>query len=99
MKESDLKRHIVSGTITIIATAILTIISELNENIKNLLKNYFYHHWIGKGIIAIALFIIFAHIIKFNVKKDIASLVNQLIIITVLAGLAIIIFFTWHAFK
>ena len=99
MKENDLKRHILSGIITIVSIAVLTIIAELNEGIKNLLKNTFYHHWIGKGVVAIVLFIIFAHIIKINTKKDINSLINQLIILTILSGLAIIIFFTWHTFK
>ena len=99
MKENNLKHHIASGIITIASIAILTIIAELNEGIKNLLKNTFYHHWIGKGVIAIALFVIFAHIIKLNIKQDTISLVNKLIITTILSGLAIVVFFTWHTFK
>jgi hypothetical protein len=55
--------------------AILVIAAELYAPFKNLLKNIFTHHWIGKGIIITIAFLAFGFILKGkesvgNIKDD-----------------------------
>jgi len=42
--------------IAVIFIAVITIASELFHPIKDWLKEIFYHHWIGKGVLAAAIF-------------------------------------------
>ena len=99
MKDNQIKQHIVSAIITIIIITVMTILSEVKVPFKNWLQSMFYHHWIGKGVLALAIFFIFAHLIKLNPKKDSAYLTNALVTITIICALAIIIFFAWETFK
>ena len=48
---------------------VLIIASEIFEPFKNFLKDTFYHHWIGKGIIITLAFIIFGCLLK-ETKSD-----------------------------
>lgn len=48
-----------SAIIAIIFVAAATILGELYKPFKNWLKEVFYHHWMGKGIIMIVIFYLF----------------------------------------
>ncbi|MEK6903245.1 MAG: hypothetical protein AABW64_01190 [Nanoarchaeota archaeon] len=98
MKEDAVKNHVTSAIITVIGITFMTVYAELNEAFKNFLKGTFYHHWIGKGVLAIILFFIFAHLIKLKTNRDIHRLTNDAILVTLLCSVLIIVFFVWEAF-
>ena len=93
MKEDNIIKYILSGILTSILITFLTIYAEMNEVFKEFLKNAFYHHWVGKGIISIIFFILLAQLIHLKQKKDINKFINSFFIITILCSLAIFIFF------
>jgi len=57
--------------------AILVIVAELAKPFKDFLASIFTHHWIGKGILTAAAFVIVGYLYKqdkvFNVKSEKAS--------------------------
>lgn len=61
---------IISAIIAIIFITVATVLAELYSPFKDWLKNTFYHHWMGKGIIAILLFYIFGLVGYFSVKDS-----------------------------
>lgn len=93
MKENNIIKYLLSGIITSLLITFLTIYSEMNEAFKEFLKNTFYHHWVGKGIIAIIFFILLAQMIHIKQKREINKFINGFFIITILCSLAIFIFF------
>jgi uncharacterized membrane protein YqhA len=64
MKGDTVKNHVMSAIITVLGITFMTVYAEFNAAFKNFLKATFYHHWIGKGVLAIVIFFIFAHLIK-----------------------------------
>jgi hypothetical protein len=77
-----LKSSVLSGALTIVFITALTIAGELYKvegvqggmvnPIKDLLKALHGHHWVGKGIWAIAFFL-FSWVIFYSVTKDVES--------------------------
>ncbi|AJF60295.1 MAG: hypothetical protein J4224_01240 [Candidatus Diapherotrites archaeon] len=56
IEKTDLKALSVSTIAAIISITLMTIGGELSESFKSFLVSIAGHHWIAKGIIAIALF-------------------------------------------
>lgn len=95
--EQSVKNHLWAAILTVIAITFMTIYAELNETFKNWLKDVFYHHWLGKGVLALALFVVLAHLIKINSKKETSTLITMLISITIVCALLIVGFFVWES--
>ena len=57
-KEKALNSFIIGAIASIVFIALITIAADLFPLLKNSLKLKFYHHWIGKGVLAIFVFII-----------------------------------------
>lgn len=90
----------IAAVIFIIA---ITIIADLYLPIKDWLKDIFTHHWIGKSILSLVIFIIFGIIsfflpIKTNEEK-ISKLLKILFWILIIGTLAIFMFFIYEAVK
>lgn len=83
--------------ITIILITIMTIAAELSTGFKDFLVNIFWHHWIGKGIIALLIFFLIRFLYN-GEDKDVYKLTKSTIAITVLGGLAIFLFYVFHFF-
>ena len=83
--------------VTIISVTVMTIAAELSTSFKDFLTNTFWHHWIGKGIIALAVFFLIRFLYK-GEEKDILRLTKSTIVITVLCGLVIFLFYVFHFF-
>ncbi len=98
-KENKIKNHVVSCILTVILITFMTLFAEINENFKNLLKIYFYHHWIGKSIIAIIFFILLIFILNMNLKKKVSYYINLLNLVFIFCSLIIFLFFVWHFFQ
>ncbi|MEK6839499.1 MAG: hypothetical protein AABX72_01035 [Nanoarchaeota archaeon] len=95
--EQSVKSHIYAAIVAVIAITFMTIYAEMNETFKNWLKETFFHHWVGKGVLALILFFIVAHIIKIKTKRETISLINILIVSTIICSLLILGFFVWEA--
>jgi hypothetical protein len=82
--------------ITIVFIAAITVSAELYPPLKNWLKETFYHHWVGKGILALA---IFGAISFLGPSVDIKLQEKLFIPVTTAAVLAIFTFFILHFLK
>ena len=96
-KESSVKNHVMASIVSIVAVTVMTVYAEINEVFKNWLKSVFSHHWVGKGIIALVIFFVFAHLIKLESKRETVYLVNLLVAVAVLCSGALLLFFIWEA--
>lgn len=52
-----MKKYFIATIVSIIYIPLITIAGELYAPLKNLLKNIFWHHWLGKSVILIVLFV------------------------------------------
>lgn len=96
--EEKTKRHVVSCMITIVVVTALTVAAEVSAPLKDWLKRLFFHHWVGKGVIALVVFLLFAYMIPMHVKKPLKDVVNWLTALAVACGTAIFLFFLWESF-
>lgn len=53
------RASIPSAVLAVLTVTVLTLWADLQPALKDGLKNVFSHHWVGKGIIAGAIFLIF----------------------------------------
>ncbi|HLD60250.1 MAG TPA: hypothetical protein VI912_04595 [Candidatus Bilamarchaeaceae archaeon] len=82
--------------LVIVFIATITIFAELYKPAKDWLANNFWHHWLGKGIISIGLFIVIS---LFGPKIEIKKQEKFLIPVLAISTMAIIAFFVSHALK
>lgn len=91
-----------SATLTVLFIGIITIAAELVPELKNWLKVTFTHHWIGKSILSLGLFMTASLLFSVSPgKMDVDKITSQLrilIIMTVVSSFAIIGFFIFEAF-
>lgn len=97
-----LHAFILSAIITIIFLTVIIITADLYLPLKDFLKSAFYHHWIGKGILGVALFLISSfliNLIPYNIgeQKESKSLL-ALFFTAILSFLALTLFFLYEAF-
>lgn len=52
-----MKKYFISTIVSIIYIPLITIAGELYAPLKNLLKSIFWHHWLGKSVVLVILFI------------------------------------------
>ena len=57
-KQPILSAIIASAALTIVAVVFLTVFGELNPEFKAWLTQTFFHHWIGKSIISVLVFLV-----------------------------------------
>ena len=69
---------------------ILVIVAELMEPFKNLLKDIFSHHWIGKGVLITLIFLAFGFLLR-N-KKSIGNIKDDKLSWYSMLGSLIVIF-------
>ena len=100
MKNTNIKALGISTILTIVLITFMTIYGELNSAFKDFLKNLLGHHWISKGVIALAFFIIIYFALKNLVskKEDVRGYINWVIISSVLGSLIILLFYVYEFF-
>ena len=87
-----------AATITIAWIVFATIGSELYAVFKGLLATIGGHHWIGKSVLSIVLFGLFYFIFAKAVDNEFSLKETWwLLLVSVLGGLAILIFYAMHA--
>ncbi|MEK7549223.1 MAG: hypothetical protein AAB496_01910 [Patescibacteria group bacterium] len=102
----DKKNKIIfSITIGAIAAVIfitaITVAADLYLPLKDWLKNNFHHHWVGKSVLAVAIFFAVSFFIKLlpiNIDDNKTEKVLKLLFwLTIFGSLAIFGFFVWEA--
>ena len=87
---------------TIIFITLITIFADLFPAIKGLLKNTFSHHWVGKSVLSLAIFLITFGICYLcphpKTIEKVKKLLPVLIWASIISSVAIFIFFIWEAF-
>lgn len=53
-----MKKYFLATIVTSLYIPLVTIVGELNAPFKNFFKNLFWHHWLGKGVVLIILYVI-----------------------------------------
>jgi len=82
-KKSILSAIIVSAIVTLAAIVLLTIFGELSAEFKTWLARSFSHHWIGKSIISVLIFLVSIPIFYVLKLKKISIPVLIWILVTV----------------
>ncbi len=85
---------ILATAVAIIFITAITIAADLYSPLKNWLKDTFSHHWIGKGVLAAALWMAVAVL---PVRKEISQKIFMLILI--FSAVAIALFYILHFLK
>ena len=105
MIDSKLTKWVRSTAIATIATslmlAVLIVVAEEVPALKDWLKATFYHHWLGKGALAISLFIVTSLVLTL-IKRDKPKLSTIILVEAVAVMLAVLIialFFLLHTLK
>ena len=93
---------ILSSIAVAIFIPIITITAELAAPLKEWLKNTFYHHWVGKSLIAVIVFVGLSVLISVIPYKASLERLNRLLFILAtlvfLGTLAIFGFFSYETF-
>lgn len=110
MELSNIRFKIVRATTHAAALAVafitgVTVTADLYLPLKDWLKLTFSHHWIGKGILAGALFVVMSAILSLlpapadEMKtKKLARCIGKLVIVSIAGTLIISAFFIYEAF-
>lgn len=87
-------------SITILFIALITIWSELFKPLKTFLASVTGHHWVTKGVFSMLVFLLLYFILAEKIEDTDEPLkeVKQVIWSTIIAGLAIFIFYVGHYF-
>jgi hypothetical protein len=94
----------VSAIFTVIFIAIATVLSELYHPFKSWLAETFTHHWIGKGVLAVIVFLgmrffysfFYFHRIPVGVDTRLRKALLILFWITIISSLILLGFFILH---
>jgi uncharacterized membrane-anchored protein len=95
-----LKVSLISSIFVIVFIVFATILSEVYKPFKNLLVDIFSHHWIGKSILSVLIFLFIWFLsfrfIKGTEPKDLEICLRRFIYIIILGFFSILLFFVWH---
>ncbi len=103
-KINFIKSIINSAIVTVVFIAVITIAADLFIPLKDWLKAAFTHHWIGKSILSLSIFIVLFFIFYFIPSKSTQTTekldksLNNLYWSSIVSSLIIFVFFIWEAF-
>ena len=89
-----------AAIVAIIFIVVATILGELYKPFKDWLKETFYHHWMGKGIIAIVIFYLlgFTGFRSSESEDKMISMLRMLFWIALIGALTITVFYLYEYF-
>ena len=99
-KQSILSAIIISAILTIVVIVILTVCGELDAGFKGWLTQTFSHHWIGKSIISVLVFLVSVPVFYvLRLKKiSIVFLIWLLVAVANLSFGVLLVFFFFEAY-
>lgn len=90
-----------SAMLTIVGLVVLILVAEASAPTKLWLSTNFSHHWVGKGILATAFFLIASLVIAACIPKkhkvELRDAVLALFWTATIGSIALFIFFLWHS--
>ena len=93
---------VISAVFAVIFVTIITVAADLAPALKAWLASIFSHHWIGKGVIASAIFVLFCLLLTiFGKSQDDETLAAQIQLLnaaTAAGALIIFAFFIYETF-
>ena len=100
-KKLKIVNSFIAGAIaSSIFIAAATIGGELYKPFKDFLAGTFYHHWVGKGVLSVVIFLAVAFVYGFIVRHPTEERVRKYFMIlfgvTVIASLSILLFFLYE---
>ncbi len=90
------------GTMAAIVTVLtLTVLAELSQPVKDLLTQTFFHHWVGKSVLAVLVWLgvgtlTWAIFARTDVRQA-AQTVRVLVSVAILGALVLVLFLVWEA--
>lgn len=96
-KENLAKSALWSSTATIIVIFLMTVFSDKNPGFKAWLTSMFSHHWIGKSVLSVVVFVIL--FLLFYIIKPKISLVLSVWVLAISAGLFTFLTFVFFALE
>ena len=91
-----IERVVLATNLTILLVTALTVAADLYAPLKAWLAATFLHHWIGKGILALALFAVVSFL---PTRPKLEKQLRLTIWLTIACTLVIFAFFTWEFLK
>ncbi len=92
---------LIGATVTVVFITIITVWAELAPGLKTWLANTFTHHWVGKGVLAAAVFFIaglFGASGQSRSDDDHARAANTTFVTTLFCLIGLTLFFFYRAF-
>lgn len=98
--ENFIKSSLISATAATVIIVVLTVYADLEPSLKSWLASTFIHHWIGKGVLSIAGFLVSLVIFSFIRLKFLSlSSLMWFLVVAANASVGIItLFFLYEAF-
>lgn len=87
----------------VIFIASVTVIADLSPNVKSWLMNIFSHHWVGKSVLSLAIFVVMSFVFyicpygQSGIEKT-KKLLSYLLWVSICSAIAIFLFFIWEVF-
>lgn len=100
-KTNIVNAFIVSAIVAVVFIAIIVVWAELYAPLKGWLKSSFGHHWVGKGVLASAIYFVLGGILSFVMPDDerYTRRLFLLLLWTIILGFAAISgFYVYEAF-
>ena len=98
-----MKKYYITSIVTLLYVPIITISAELWVPLKNFLKATFWHHWLGKGVVLIGLYLIILGLLNLRKwpedEETDAQYFNAVILVGILSALSIFGFFVYEYTK
>lgn len=104
IKKSKILNSFIAGAIaSVVFIVLITIVADLVPPLKDWLKNNFYHHWVGKGILASLIFLLTQSLMTIytqgkNTKKNIIESLWILNLVSIFGVLILFIFYIIETF-
>lgn len=93
---------IIGAISTLIFIVAITIMADLVPDIKDMLKNAFTHHWVGKSVLSVIFFILISMIAYFGITNPddttLPAMLRLLSCFAILGTMLIYGFFVYEAF-
>jgi ABC-type Fe3+-siderophore transport system permease subunit len=102
MKPNEIRAAAHATMAALVFVALITLYGEISAPFEGWLKSIFWHHWVGKSILSIVMFALVYFFQKdrvSNAKPDMMEMTKQIVVVSILAGIAIFAFFLWNFTK
>lgn len=92
----DIKALARSASATMLLIAVITIWAEMSEPFKTFLKGFTGHHWVTKGVFALLFFAVVYFALPKGGAVDVKKETRYVVFSSLLAAIAIFLFYVWH---